>query len=77
MADETKGRGWHGNSQGHRAAGKAGGQKTSETHGRDFYKKIGKKGGQSSPGNFKNNPQRAREAGRKGGKARAKARSSM
>jgi uncharacterized protein len=26
-------------------AGRRGGQKTSETHGKDFYKKIGKQGG--------------------------------
>lgn len=71
-----RGRGWHGDSAGHRKAGTAGGRKTSQTHGRDFYQKIGRKGGQSSPGNFKNNPERAREAGRKGGKARSKARKS-
>ena len=28
------------------------------------------KGGQNSPGNFKNDPQRAAEAGKKGGEAR-------
>lgn len=29
------------------------------------------KGGQNSPGNFKNDPQRAAEAGRKGGQSRS------
>lgn len=32
-------------------------------------REIASKGGQASGGNFKNNPQRASEAGRKGGKA--------
>jgi general stress protein YciG len=33
------------------------------------------KSSSSNPGNFKNNPQKAAEAGRKGGKARGKAQS--
>ena len=32
-------------------------------------KEIASKGGKASGGNFKNNPQRAKEAGRKGGKS--------
>ena len=31
------------------------------------HAKAGRKGGQASSGNFKNDPQRAKEAGRKGG----------
>lgn len=33
----------------------------------DKQRKIAKKGGQASGGNFKNDPERAREAGSKGG----------
>lgn len=69
-----KGRGWHGDSKGHMLAGKRGGQATASSHGQDFYSAIGRKGGQVSPGNFANDPQRARAAGRKGGKARKKTR---
>jgi general stress protein YciG len=35
----------------------------------DMQREIASKGGKASGGNFKNNPQRASEAGRKGGKA--------
>lgn len=65
-----KGRGWHGDSAGHKRAGQKGGQSTASSHGQDFYSAIGRKGGSVSGGNFAKNPQRAREAGRKGGKAR-------
>lgn len=34
--------------------------------------KIASMGGRMSGGNFKNNPEKAREAGRKGGKARSR-----
>jgi general stress protein YciG len=51
----------------------SGGQKAAQTtlkkHGKDFYKRIGKKGGQNGhTGGFASNPQLARIAGRKGGK---------
>jgi len=36
---------------------------------RTKQREIASKGGSASGGNFKNNPQRASEAGRKGGKA--------
>lgn len=36
---------------------------------RERQREIASKGGQASPGNFKNNPGRAAEAGRKGGQA--------
>lgn len=49
-------------------AGKKGGQATSESHGKEFYEDIGHKGGQQSGGNFANDPERASEAGKKGGK---------
>lgn len=47
MSDQPKGRGWHGNSEGHKKAGKKGGTITSERHGTEFYKKIGRAGGKS------------------------------
>lgn len=55
------------------AGTKKGGMKAAETnksrYGSDFYKKIGKVGGQkSTTGGFAANPELAREAGRKGGK---------
>ncbi len=62
--------GWHGNRKGHSLAGKAGGLKTSQKYGEHFYSAIGKKGGRVSPGNFKNNPERAKKAGSLGGKSR-------
>lgn len=68
----SKGRGWHGDSDGHRLAGSKGGQATLEEMGSEFYSEIGKTGGRVSPGNFKNDPQRASIAGQKGGKARRK-----
>lgn len=37
----------------------------------DKQREIASKGGSVSGGNFKNDPQRASEAGRKGGRARA------
>ena len=61
------GRGWHGDSQGHADAGRKGGQTTAEEYGSEFYQEIGSLGGQVSPSNFKNDPRRASEAGRKGG----------
>lgn len=67
-----RGKGWHGDTKGHAKAGRKGGQATAKTHGEDFYRKIGAKGGKVSPGNFRFNPKRAREAGRKGGRARGR-----
>lgn len=48
-------------------AGQKGGEATSKTHGKEFYEDIGHKGGQKSGGNFANDPERASEAGKKGG----------
>lgn len=48
-------------------AGQKGGQTTAKTHDREFYEDIGHKGGQQSGGNFANDPERASEAGQKGG----------
>ena len=50
-----------------------GGKKAVQTnikkHGEDFYKRIGKKGGQNGhTGGFASNPELAKIAGRKGGK---------
>lgn len=40
-----------------------------ERHGKEFYKKIGKVGGErGTTGGFAANPELARKAGRKGGK---------
>lgn len=64
--------GWYGNKIGHIRAGKAGGRKTAQKYGDSFFSTIGKKGGKVSPGNFKNNPERAKKAGRQGGKVRQK-----
>ncbi len=55
------------------AGTKAGGVKAAATnkakHGKDFYSRIGKKGGRNGrTGGFYNNPERARIAGQKGGK---------
>lgn len=64
--------GWYGNSTAHAKSGGIGGKKTSSLYGEKFYKNIGKKGGKVSPGNFKNDPERAKLAGSRGGKARKK-----
>lgn len=55
------------------AGTKAGGikarQKVLEKYGEDFYKNIGKKGGENGhTGGFWGHPERARIAGQKGGK---------
>lgn len=52
---------------------KEGGKKAAITnmqkHGKEFYSNIGRKGGKNGhTGGFYNNPDRAREAGSKGGK---------
>lgn len=70
MTSRKEGRGWHGDPEGHADAGREGGETTARKYGPEFYSEIGRKGGKKSPGNFKNNPQRAREAGRKGGSSR-------
>ena len=66
--------GWHGDVAGHAKAGELGGKATARVKGSAFYEQIGAMGGKVSPGNFKNDPERAREAGRKGGLARRKPR---
>lgn len=72
MAKQTKkkrGRGWHGDPAGHAQAGQKGGQITAQSYGQKFFQDIGRQGGRVSPGNFKNDPERAKEAGRKGGES--------
>ncbi len=49
-------------------AGQKGGKANAESHDHEHFEEIGHKGGQSSGGNFANDPERASEAGRKGGK---------
>jgi general stress protein YciG len=62
MADD--GRGWHGDPEGHAKAGsQSSGNKNAAENLDDEARS---KGGSASGGNFKN-PERAREAGRKGG----------
>ena len=75
MANDSKGRGWHGDPQGHaRAGSKSSGNRNAAANLDD---KARSKGGRMSGGNFKNNPQRASEAGRTGGsKSRSGGRSS-
>lgn len=68
-ASKKKGRGWHGDPAGHAEAGQKGGQITADSYGQRFYQEIGRRGGRVSPGNFKNNPERAKSAGRKGGES--------
>lgn len=68
-----QGRGWHGDPEGHARAGRIGGEKVAAERGESFYSEIGKKGGKESPGNFKNDPRRARSAGRKGGQRSSRA----
>ena len=64
------GKGWFGDRKRHVDAGRKGGMSTAKSYGAEFYSKIGSKGGKVSGGNFKNNPERARNAGRKGGLTR-------
>ncbi|HPR09436.1 general stress protein [Candidatus Saccharibacteria bacterium] len=63
------GKGWHGDSQAHAAAGQKGGKVSSGNfrHNPARAAAAGKLGGKVSPGNFRNNPERARVAGKKGG----------
>ena len=60
----TSGRGWHGDSQGHAAAGSKGGQKVSQN--REHMASIGRKGGQA----VSRDRQHMADIGRKGGQAR-------
>ena len=68
--NEDRGQGWYGESTRHAQAGKLGGQAVVEKLGPKHMSAIGKIGGKRSGGNFKNDPERARIAGRKGGRAR-------
>jgi uncharacterized protein len=51
-------------------AGRRGGERTKAKHGANFFAQIGRQGGRVSSGNFRNDPERAKAAGRKGGMAR-------
>jgi general stress protein YciG len=64
---QQDGRGWYGDSEGHAEAGRQGGEKVAQERGKEFYEDIGSEGGQASPGQFKADDERTREAGRKGG----------
>ncbi len=73
MAERKKdqandGRGNFGNPQQHADAGRMGGEATAKTHDKSFYEGIGSEGGKASTGSFEKGDERAREAGRKGGK---------
>ena len=63
--NQGKGQGWHGDPQGHADAGsKSSGNKNAAANLTDEDRA---KGGSMSGGNFKNDPQRASEAGEEGG----------
>ena len=47
MAQIKKGRGWRGDTEGHRKAGEKGGNTTYDEYGAVFYQQIGRLGGQS------------------------------
>jgi general stress protein YciG len=67
-----QGKGWKGDPMGHARVGRLGGKATAQTHDETFYSTIGRLGGKVSPGNFANDPERARRAGQKGGRARGR-----
>lgn len=69
---DSAGKGWRGDSKAHARVGRLGGLATAKNHDPVFYSRIGRLGGKVSPGNFANDPVRAREAGRRGGKARGR-----
>ncbi len=67
MAKEGNvGKGWHGDSAAHAAAGRKGGSVSSGNFKNDPKRAAaaGRIGGSMSPGNFKNDPERARAAGK-------------
>ena len=73
LKSDKKGRGWHGDADKHARIGRLGGQATARQYAEtSFYHDIGSLGGKMSPGNFKNNPQRAKLAGKKGGQSRGR-----
>lgn len=65
-SETTGGRGWHGNSEGHAAAGRKGGQVVAQD--RAHMAQIGSKGGKA----VSQNRSHMAEIGRRGGKARGK-----
>lgn len=67
MPKTNSGRGWHGDSRRHARAGRLGGLTTSARQSQTFFSEIGRIGGRKSSGNFKNNSERARKLGRRGG----------
>ncbi len=67
MPKQKNGRGWYGDSKRHARAGRLGGLATSARQSQTFFSEIGRIGGKKSSGNFKNNPERARRLGKKGG----------
>ncbi len=62
--DLNSGRGWHGDPDGHAAAGRKGGQKISRN--REHMSEIGKKGGEA----VSRNREHMAEIGRRGGQAK-------
>ncbi len=60
------GRGWHGDPQGHAAAGSKGGSKIFKDRGRAYMAHIGRKGGEAVSRNLEHMAQ----IGRKGGSAK-------
>lgn len=65
------GRGWHGDSAGHAAAGRIGGQKSGANFAKDREK--ARRAGSNSGGNFAKDREKARIAGRTGGQRSSRA----
>lgn len=68
---DNPGRGWHGDSAGHAAAGRLGGQKSPGNFAKD--RKKASLAGSKSGGNFARDPEKARAAGRTGGQRSSRA----
>src|SRR5690348_2976188 len=64
--DQSSGRGWHGDSEGHAAAGRKGGQTVARN--REHMATIGRKGGEA----VSRDKRHMAEIGRRGGQARGK-----
>lgn len=62
-AESGKGRGWHGDSEGHRSAGRKGGVKVSQN--RAHMAEIGRRGGQKVSANREHMSQIGRRGGQK------------
>lgn len=48
MENQGSGRGWHGNPEGHAAAGRKGGASQMRTKGREYFVELGRRGGRKT-----------------------------